>query len=177
MPLNAAGAFLIVSGIIFLASLGLFIFLWWDKGRYMIEGRDLETGDVHFKKASAKPEGIPWKKKGYEPAYVHPQGHMGTYNGLFFRRPMVTINARTGNVIATEETEYNEDKDAHEGRMVEKTWPQLWYQFVESDAVKQALETQKSFWATHVGAMVITIMVLSIGLVGVVLMFAQGGAA
>lgn len=148
-------------------------YLFWDKRRVLVEAWDPQTGKTKMKKVTPKKEGIPWTKGPGRDKLVAPrQEFTGTYTGWFLERPMIRINARSGNQMPIFAMDPNHDQEqvarlVHEmqdtarvmppheadeggGGLVavlsEMSWPELYYDFVDSEAMRQAAAANKPAW-------------------------------
>ena len=171
--------------LLFVLALAFIGYAWWDTGRVAIVYRDMESGDRDVVYARPSEEGLEFDVRGYESAMVRPKAEfMGKWHGSWrpWSHPCVTINPRTGKVIAASERvahvageEDEWEAGELEDRVVQVAWPQVYWRWIDSDAVKQALEANKSPWQQMTGALVMGMIVMSVAFLGVVWITSGGG--
>lgn len=184
----STGTILILSPLI--AALALVAYLWYDKNRVLIRGRDPATGKEYEKKARLKEEGVKWDHSRFPTAMIQPREDlMGTKVGLFWEQPLLRINARTGNQMPSVTVEEDPTPETLERKLAESTetanlledsadespihaffaersWPQTYWVWMDSEAMKQAAaplrDKLKDVWPilalAFISGVVVTIM-------------------
>lgn len=98
----------VVSSLVFLARWGPLLLLaggigWflWDKNRVLVLAHDPETGKVWPRKARVKDDGLRVSVPGLPDKVCKPKVSMkGEWQGILRTRPVIEVNARTGNQMA-----------------------------------------------------------------------------
>lgn len=168
-------AFIVVA--VFLVLIG---YIFYDRGRIAVEWRDLETGDVDITYEKPTEKGLEGQRFGPDHMLRLRSEFMSTWHGswLPWTYPMVTVNARTGRQIITSdrvtihvaEDEDAEYRDDEVDELLQVAWPHVYWKWLDSDVVEEALEAQKSVWQKLAGALIIGLSIMSIAFVLVVWM-------
>lgn len=130
----------------------LFLYVWWDKTRIRVHARD---GDRILKaKARMKEEGLEWSHSEYDSATIHPDDFtLSTWQGMFWEVPLLEIDANTGEPLET--------PDDNSAKLERSSWPQIYYEWIDSDVVKTAIEEQKSDKDKHIQMLLVSNIALA----------------
>lgn len=168
----------------FLALFGILtvVYVIYDKGRIAVEYRT-STGDVDVKLKRPSEHGLELDEGNHPEQQIVPRTEfMGTWHGSWkpWTYPLITVDAETGNVLERRDivAVHTRDEDDYEpedipAELVQVSWPHVYWNWLDSDAVKEALESQKSIWSRMAGALIIGFVIIALAFVFMV--FTLGG--
>lgn len=163
-----------------LATIGYVIY---DKGRIAVE-YETASGEVDVVLKRPGPEGIELDEGNHPAQKIIPRSEFTQiWHGSWkpWTYPMVRVDAETGNVLARRDkvavhVREDEDVDREEipPELVQVAWPHVYWTWLDSDVVKQALEAHKDPWQRMAGALVIGMVLISFAFLAMVWITAGG---